>query len=268
MKAINYLQRIGAIPQYSLWDLQMAVVVITDDFFNASTLVEPDCLEWVQSADSETLFLQRLNLIAFSTSGDVRALGPTLFSISDTETLKELVRELIELKLLHFALSNGDLEPYNKVKDESWFVDSYNKLIEMPLAAQFVSKAQILAFYYSGSVREVGEAVLSRIAGPQEEFHKAISLMEAEVLDFLQRSGVKVTKIEQKYGKLNPYEGVPLKVLWVNLPGDSDDTAGELMWAPWATLRPQDEQKCTNSFRELCDRFNKEQEGKWFSNLH
>lgn len=167
MKAITYLQNMGALPQFDLWDLKMAVIVIADELFSEELMMEPDCSDWVQSVNHNSeLFKQRCDLIFYASSGNVKELVSVLLPLEDGKVIQGLIEELLELRLFLHSLYKGDSWDKAGNKDE-WFVRLYNDFVEMNPPERFESKANILRFYYSGFLTEVGEKILKNLNIPQ-----------------------------------------------------------------------------------------------------
>lgn len=161
MKAITYLQNLGAIPQFQVRDLQLAVVVIVSELFDEGMMVEPDCVGWTQKqlpGDGLTAFSERCEIIAAATNGDLDSLLPLLRNLTDLEDLKDLIEELLEIRLFYFSLYKG-AEPPSEDEDR-WFVTMYNEMVSLNPQSEFETKSQILRFFFSGSLNEVGEMLL------------------------------------------------------------------------------------------------------------
>ena len=145
----------------------MAVIVIADEMFDLSTAINTTYPNWVKSAggseEEHDMFILRCRLISLATSGDVRSLAPILLSVTSEKILKDLILELLEIRLLFFGLNLGDVQSMNVSDDEEWFVNNFNDLAGLPLSEHFHSKSQILRFYYSGALTGIGEEIIQRL---------------------------------------------------------------------------------------------------------
>lgn len=266
MKAISYLQKLGALPKCDIWDLQMAIITIADEMFSHSTIVEPDCLEWVQSAagveGEGDSFEKRCNLILFATSGDVRALGPTLFSVTDEKVLEDLIKELLEVRLMFHGLSVGGEESFNVSENEDWFVSSFNEMAGLPPSEFFQSKSQILRFYYSGALSEIGETVIKRMIGSLEGFMMTIQGMEMKLEKFITKAGGGITggAFENLGG--NVLDGSHVRVIDVSFSGEEDFSVITLHWAPWPSVQIVEDN--SSKLAALCAEFNDHCRSRWF----
>lgn len=162
MKAISYLQKLGAIPQYNLWDIKMAIIVIADELFCEESVMEPDCVEWTQAVNHDhELFEQRCDLILYATSSNIPELMRVMKPIEDRKLLIELIRELLELRLFFFSMEIG-MDPGDFDDSDEKFTKLYNEFVGLRPSQQFDSKSQILQFYCSGSITEIGESALKK----------------------------------------------------------------------------------------------------------
>jgi hypothetical protein len=162
MKAITYLQKVGAIPEFDTWDLKMAAVVLTEELFCEDMVMEPDCLDWTQEVNQDHhLFNQRCNLILYGSSGNTQDLFLELLPITDTNTLQGFIRELLDLRMFYYGLHKEVRgEDVSSNSEEEWFINLYNDFVDMGSNEKFSSKSEILRFYYSGSLTEIGEKIL------------------------------------------------------------------------------------------------------------
>lgn len=162
MKAITYLQKVGAIPEFDLWDLKMAAVVLTEELFCEEMVMEPDCLDWTQETNHDhDLFEQRCNLILYGSSGNTQDLFLEILPITDTNTLQSLIKELLDLRMFYFSLHKEiQGENVSAASEEEWFINLYNEFVEAAPQEKFSSKSEVLRFFYSGALTEVGEKIL------------------------------------------------------------------------------------------------------------
>lgn len=165
MKAIAYLQKIGAIPEFNLRDLQLAVVVIASELFEEGMMVEPDCVQWTQqsSHDEESpwdCFSKRCEIIECATNSNLEGLVPLLSKVDNAGALKDLIEELIEIRLFYFSFFAEQDQPDQEADNDEWFVNLYNQLVGLSKGETFTSKSQILRFFYTGALSEVGNIIL------------------------------------------------------------------------------------------------------------
>lgn len=160
MKAIKYLQKLGAIPKFDPWDLKMAIIVIADELYCEESVMEPDCLDWVQEVNEDMdLFNQRCELVLYSTSSNLEKLMETMEPIQDVSLLTELIQQLIELRLFYFSLES-DSFPDGCQSEEEWFTKLYNDFVGLKPPQHFESRSEVFMFYYGGSLTPVGESAL------------------------------------------------------------------------------------------------------------
>jgi hypothetical protein len=165
MKAISYLQRIGAIPDFNLKDLQLAVIAITGELFEKGMMVEPDCVQWTQDSSHDEdspwdSFSKRCDIIAHATEGDVEGLVPLISKVDSVHALKRLIEDLLEIRLFYLSFLT-DEDPLNQEShQDEWFVRLYNQLVALEKGEDFQTKTQILHFFYSGALTPVGENLL------------------------------------------------------------------------------------------------------------
>lgn len=163
MKAITYLQNIGAIPKYEIHDLKMAVIVITSEFFMEEMMMEPDCVGWTQKASTTEEFAHRCDIIAYATSGNVPDLLRNLETLNDKVVLQELIEELLEIRLFYFSMFSDQEGNPQDFQGEEWFVKSYNSLINLGPTESFTSSSHILRFFFCGALKEAGEEIVKEL---------------------------------------------------------------------------------------------------------
>lgn len=162
MKAISYLQKLGAIPQYDIWDIKMAIIVIADELFCEEFVMEPDCVQWTQDVNHDhDLFEQRCDLILYATSSNLPDLMGVLGPIEDRKTLIELIRELLEIRMFYFSMEI-EMDPGDFDESDEKFTKMYNEFAGLKPSQYFDSKSQILQFYCNGAITEIGEAALKK----------------------------------------------------------------------------------------------------------
>lgn len=259
MKALRYLQKVGAVPEYNNWDLLMSLVVICSEFYSPETLMEPDCVQWVQLADSDEDFVARCDSILYGTSGDVRAFFPHIHKQSP-EFLRELIEVLLETRLILFSILEGkDFDPDN----DKWFTDEYNFRVGLKGKKKFPSKSSILHTYFNGALTDAGQEILAELAGTKIDFTTKIAKLQSEFSSFLseqQTAVVENVEFESEFG--NPFEGGYEVCLTIRVIGSEGLQKCTLHWAPWPTAK-------TNSthleMSNICNFFNNSQREKWFS---
>lgn len=162
MKAIAYLQKLGAIPPFDPWDLKMSIVVIADELFMDEATYELD-LSLADHPSKENLAPKVLeqwsNLVQCSTKSDIPGLAKVLENIDDTEILVRAIEKLLELRLFYFSRELGVVGD-RSLRDEKWFTMLYNDFAGLNLPTRFKSKSEIVQFYCSGAITEIGEKAL------------------------------------------------------------------------------------------------------------
>jgi hypothetical protein len=258
MKALRYLQKVGAVPEYENWDLLMSLVVICNELYSPEVMVEPDVIEWVQASESDEEFIKRCDCILFGTSGDVRAFFPHIHK-QPSSFLKELIEVLLETRLALFCICDG--KNFN-LDDEGWFINEYNNRVGLKGKKRFPSKSSVLHTYYSGSLTDVGQQILSEIAGTKVDFAAKISKMQSEFSSFLmeqQTAVIDEVEIKSEFG--NPFEGGYEVCLTLKVIGSDELHKCTLHWAPWPTAKT----KSTHlEMSNICNFFNNSQREKWF----
>lgn len=165
MKAIQYLQNIGAIPKFDVHDLKMSVITISREFFTEEMMMEPDCVAWTQKAQSTEEFIKRCDVIAYATTGNVPELLSSLEGIDNSEDIRELIEELLEIRLFYHSMFLDESRNLTDLEGEEWFVQSYNSLVGLGPEESFPSKSQILRFFFCGALNEAGEEIVKEING-------------------------------------------------------------------------------------------------------
>ena len=163
MKAIQYLQNMGAIPRYDVRDLKLAALVICSEFFIEEMMMEPDCVAWTQKAESSEEFEKRCDVIAYATTGNVPDLLSSLEEFNDVEELKELIEELLEIRLFYHSMFLEETGELKDLEGEEWFVKSYNSLIGLGPKESFETRSHILRFFFSGALTEAGEELIKEL---------------------------------------------------------------------------------------------------------
>ncbi len=259
MKALQYLQKVGAVPEYSNWDLLMSLVVICNELYASEVMMEPDAIEWVQLAESNEEFKVRCDCIFYGTSGDVRAFFPHINKQSP-ELLKELIEVLLETRLAIFSIADGEDFDF---EDDSWFTREYNDRVGLKGKKRFPSKSAILHTYYNGSLTDAGQEILSELAGTKIDFSEKIKKLQSEFSQFLsEEDTAAVESVEFESELPNPFEGGYEVCLSLRLPGVETLESCTLHWAPWPTAKTK---SAYLEVKNICNFFNNSQKEKWFA---
>lgn len=259
MKALQYLQKVGAMPDYNNWDLLMALTVLCQELYSHDTMLEPDCLEWVQQSESDEEFLLKSDCVLYGTSGDVRAFFPHICK-QPVPFLKDLIQVLLETRLALYAIADGD---EFDTEDDDWFSSEYNDRVGLKGKKRFPSKSSILHTYCNGSLTDAGQEILANIAGTKMDFTNKIAKLYSEFSNFLveQMSGViEESEFESEFE--NPFEGGYEVKLSLRVPGVEEPQGCTLHWAPWPTAKTD---SIYSEVRRICNVFNESQKEKWVS---
>lgn len=261
MKALKYLQKVGAIPSYEAWDVLMSIVVIVTDFYSPDLTMEPDVLDWVQNASDNGDFESRCNAILFATSGDVRALFPHIYN-KPVSFLKELLEELVDLRLkMYVFISDFTVDE----SDDGWFSEAYNDMVGLKGNKRFPSKASIIHSYCSGSLTDGGQEILANLAGTEKDFGKEINkIVESFSLYLSSGELVSVGSVEYVDERDNPFEGGFQAKLKLTVPGVDEPQECTLHWAPWPSAQTN---SANQTVRFVCSGFTEMGRKEWFSLL-
>lgn len=258
MKALSYLQKVGAIPEYDTWDLAMSLVVITKVLFAEEYAFTIDPLEmpWVHSGDKNTC-AGRLECAFYGISGDVRALFPHICN-KDSEFLTGLIKSLLEARVMLHGMSESfcvDLD-----NDEE-FAEVYNDLIGLTGKRKFPTKSAVFHHFFNGAFTDAGQEILSEMAGTKDEFKSEVSKMSQDFSNFVSEEfSAEITKTEIVFESENPFEGGHQVRVSVRVPGGEEDEI-TLHWAPWPSAKTK---SVRNDVIGICSRFNASQKDKWF----
>lgn len=260
MKALSYLQKVGAIPDYDKWDLLMAIVVIVTDFYSPDFIADPDVVEWVQEGDSDEEFEKRAEAVLYSTSGDVKALFPHICN-SEVSFLKELLEVLIEIRLKVYSFIEG--KPF--IKDSADFASLYNEMVGLKGGSKFPSKSMILHSYCSGALTDGGQEILANLAGTEKDFAKQVGRLKSEFSLYVSTGErVLVLGTVDEDEKENPFEGGYQAKAKLLVPGIDEAQECTLHWAPWPTAKT----KSVNSeVRAICQGFTDMNKLAWFASM-
>lgn len=259
MKALNYLQKVGAIPDYNTWDLAMSLVVITRVLFGKeyAFTIDPSEVPWVHGENGDSS-KERSECAFYGVSGDVRALFPHICN-KDSDFLMELIKSLLEARVALHRVS----ESYQLKLDDRDFVNSYNEMIGLTGNKKFPTKSSIFHHFFNGSFTDVGQEILSEIAGTKDDFRGQVSKINKDFLDFVYREfSAEITKTEMVFENGNPFEGGHQVKVSLRVPGAEEEEDVTLHWAPWPSAK-------TSSVRMdvigICNRFNASQKEEWFT---
>lgn len=259
MRAIQYLQKVGAFPKYKSEDCLMAVITMTKSLFFPETITYPGSVKWVKGARDESEATNMSNAVIFSTSGDVRALYPHIYDKS-VDFLRGLIETLIEISAYLCAQGDGytlDLSDDNKV------VEFYNDLLQLRGSNRFKSKSLITHLYCSGALSRSGEEVLGQVCGSREEFKGSLYGLYKSFSDFVkENSSLSVESFVLVNEDKNPLEGWPQVRVFLRDPRRGERDSCYLCWAPWNTARCDEGDTELSS---LCERFNDRSAEGWFS---
>jgi hypothetical protein len=260
MKALNYLQKVGAIPSYESWDLLMSLVVIVTDFFSPDLMVEPDVLDWVQDSESSDEFEDRCNAIVYATSGDVRALFPHIYD-KPVPFLRDLLEALIDIRLRIYVFA----APSAKSHAKDWFSENYNDMVGLKGDKRFPSKSTILHSYCSGSLTDGGQEILASIVGTKKDFEKEINKLQNSFSLFVSNGDtLSVNSVELCDERENPFEGGYQAKVKLTVPGVDEPQECTLHWAPWPSARTN---SANQLVRSVCSSFTEMNRETWFSSL-
>lgn len=258
MKALSYLQKVGAVPDYDSWDVLMAVVVIITDFYSPDMLIEPDIVDWVQQASDQGDFEERCNGIFYGSSGDVRALFPHICD-KPAPFLKGLLEALIDTKLrIHCAIN----APEQDVEGD-WFATTYNNMVGLKGKRRFPTKMSILHTYCSGALTDSGQEILSNLVGTEADFVKEVKKLQSDFALFVSEGELARTGfMEIEDEKPNPFEGGFQAKIDLIVPGVDDPQECTLHWAPWPTAKTK---SFNTTVRAICQSFSDKNRELWIS---
>jgi hypothetical protein len=273
MKALQYLRKHNAAPALDRQVLLSTVIYFTNTFFNSHTIMEPDCLEWVQRGNwveggSHELFDERCDLILYATAGDVRALTPFLVK-QDDQTLYELFVELISLLVMYQAMSEDDSPSYNydHLKDPVQWAKLWNRYLGIEDKENlWDNKSQIIESLttdgrYVENMQEIieslTEGILDKAFELATDFHKFMKTQE------------KVEEVGGAY-ELDQYssiEGCHIRVIDLALTNPEDDEFYSclLYWAPHPRIDAPEE--APEEIKEVCKAWSSKKRTEWFDGL-
>ena len=279
MKALQYLRNFNAAPPLDRQNLLSTIIYFTDTFFNSHTIMEPDCLEWVQEGwrgegeGSHERFSSRCDLILYSTSGDVRALTPYLVK-QDDQTLYELFIELIDILVMYQAMSQEDLLTYDfdKLKDPVYWAKLWNNFLGLEnKTEQWDNKAQIIEAYTTdGRYEEDAQSIIETLT--DGILDKAYEL----VVDFhkFMKTQTKVEEYGSAY-ELSQYgsiEGDHIRVIDLALATELHDNSKDpqyytclMYWAPHPRVDAPEE--APDEIKEVCKTWSSKKRTEWFDGL-
>ena len=257
MRALDFLERIGAIRKSSQWELMMSLVCITQEFNSLDDVIDPEFIEWVQESESMAEYELRCDAIMLSTSGDVRALYP-LISVQTEHFLKSLISVLISIRVALFCREQG--RDYSD-KDDKDFVRNYNDMVSAGKENGFASKSEILKYYYSEELVETGKQIISQTIGSAAKFVKDVAIMQSFFASFVSlNSELVVSEVYFEDERKNPLEGgYQVRMILVDKEQKTTDSC-TLHWAPWPNVKHDSKNK---KVIEICSVYNQYKTREW-----
>lgn len=273
MKAIDYLRKFGAAPEYNRNSVLSTIIFFTHSYFNSHTIMEPDCLSWVQDGWREEggnheQFEERCSLILYTTAGDVRAAMPYLVKQTD-KTLYELMIELFDLMVMYQGMAEGDMDSYETMQDPKHWATLWNNLLGIKKKSEkWSSKAEIIEAYSSDERwLEEAQEILDLLT--ENILDKAYTL----VLDFHEymKGQDKVTEYGAAYeiGRQSAIEGSHVRVIDLALEDGTDDPdyyTCLMYWAPMPKVEAPDD--APEEIKEVCKGWTAKKRTEWFDGLY
>lgn len=255
MKALKYLQKMGAIPEYDKWDVLMAIVVIVTDFYSPDMVMEPDVLDWVQQADSENDFSERCDIVSYATSGAVKALFPFICD-KPLPFLKELLECLIDTKVRIFSvihMEDDKEDDKEEMMEEEWFATVYNEMVGLKGKKRFPTKSTILHTYCGGALTDGGQSILASLAGTEKEFTEQTKELQVAFASYLiEGERGQLSEVRYENEKENPFEGGYQVKVKIKVPGVDEPQECTLHWAPWPIAKTK---SLHTEVRAICQGF-------------
>lgn len=251
MKALKYLQKVGAIPEYDKWDVLMAIVVIVTDFYSPDMVMEPDVLDWVQQADSEEDFSERCDIVSYATSGAVKALFPFICD-KPLPFLKGLLECLIDTKVRIFSVINME-DDEEEMAEGEWFATVYNEMVGLKGKKRFPTKSTILHTYCGGALTDGGQSILASLAGTEKEFTEQTKELQVAFASYLiEGERGQLSEVRYENEKENPFEGGYQVKVKIKVPGVDEPQECTLHWAPWPIAKTK---SLHTEVRAICQGF-------------
>lgn len=272
MKAIDYLRKFDAAPNYNRNSVLSTIIFFTHNYFNSHTIMEPDCLSWTQGGwredgGSHEEFEKRCSLILYTTAGDVRAAMPYLVR-QDDKTLYELMVELLDLMVMYQGMAEGDMDSYESMKDPKHWATLWNNLLGIKKKSeQWSNKAEIVEAYSSDErwleeAQEIIDLLTDDILG------KAYKL----VLDFHEymKGQEKVTEYGAAYEieRYSAIEGSHVRVIDLALEDEGNDPdyyTCLMYWAPMPKIEAPDD--APEEIKEVCQGWTAKKRTEWFDGI-
>ena len=273
MKAIDYLRKFDAAPKYDRDSILATIIFFTHHYFHSQTIMEPDCLSWVQygwqeeGVGTKERFDQRCDLILYTTAGDVRAAMPYLTK-QDDKTLYELMIELMDIMVMYQGFAEGDMDSYESMQNtEKWAIFWNNLLGIKKKSEKWSNKAEVIEAYSSDGrwldkAREIIDLLTDNM------LDKAYKL----VLDFHDhmKGQDKVTEYGSAYefGRYAAIEGEHIRVIDLALEDGSEDPdyyTCLMYWAPMPRVEaPAD---APEEIKEVCKGWTAKKRTDWFDGI-
>lgn len=263
MKVLKYLQRVGAVPRATKEDLLMSLVSIINDFFTPITTVKPETIPWVKEASSnKEEYQRRYDLLLLCTSGDIRAAFPAI-SQEDESSLQTLIEELLKVRMYIYALGKGQ----KVVPDtDEFFIECFNEMLGLEEGNCFVSKPQLMSFYYSDKMNPAGKAIieneLSSIDDIRMEVLESISNFvdstpDGYKVDLAESFSLEVSDVELLHG------GAAARITLLHEDSQTRKVC-TLHWAPWPSAKTSSKDPVVV---EMCESFTNRSKEKWLQTL-
>jgi hypothetical protein len=271
MKAIEFLRKFDVAPSYDRQSIIATIIFFTHAYFNSHTIMEPDCLNWVQEGwrgeeGSHERFDERCDLILYTTAGDVRATVPYLIK-QDDQTLYELMIELMDLMVMYQGMAEGDMDSYETMKDSKHWATLWNNLLGIKKKSEkWSNKAEVIEAYSSdGRWIEEAQEILDLVT--DNILDKAYNL----VLDFheFMKTQDKVSEFGAAYelGRYSAIEGSHVRVIDLALE-DADDMDYHtclMYWAPMPRIEAPDD--APEEIQEVCKSWTAKKRTEWFDGI-
>jgi len=271
MKAVNYLRKFDAAPEYDRDSILATIIFFTHHYFNSHTIMEPDCLSWVQDGwrgenGTKERFDERCDLILYTTAGDVRASMPYLIK-QDDQTLYELMVELMDLMVMYQGMAEGDMDSWESMKDTKHWAKLWNNLLGIEKKKEmWGNKAEVIEAYSSDG-RWIDEAKEIIDLLTDNILDKAYKL----VLDFheFMKTQDKVSEFGAAYeiGRYAAIEGSHVRVIDLSI-DDSEDPdyyTCLMYWAPMPRIEaPED---APEEIQEVCKGWTAKKRTEWFDGI-
>jgi hypothetical protein len=268
MKVVNYLNKFNVKPKYDRVSVLSTIIWLVDCFFNSHTIVEPDCLEWVQDGwrgeeGTTERFNERCNLVLYTTAGDIRASMPYLVKQND-QTLYELMIELLDTLVMYQGFAEGDMDSWESMKNSQHWAKLWNKCLSVENGEDMWSnKAEIIEAYSSDQrFVETAEKV---IESHSRNILKKVFELDSEFCKFVKNH----EKVECTGGAIemgNPLDGSHVRVIDLSIKNDENSFFPCLLyWAPMPRIEaPED---APEEVKTVCKEWSDKKRTQWFDGI-